>query len=115
VAKRRWADHEPLLAKALAELRQANSLYQAQVALNIMKVMVEHQAEAELNEPADHTTDCQPVVCQPNAQPRRRWYDTNQTLQSALQLLQDTPPDLQQQLIPRIAVMIEDTLFQHQM
>ena len=41
---------------------------------------------------------------------RRRWYDVNETLHSAMNLLQDCPPELQQQLIPSIARMIEQTL-----
>jgi hypothetical protein len=110
---RRWYDQDPVLAKALEELRCAPSVYHAQVALNIMKVIVEHQAELELKEPSDllETLATQQAV-QGNALPRRRWYDANQTLQSAMQLLHDTPQDLQTKLIPNIAEMIEAVLHQ---
>jgi hypothetical protein len=109
MAHRRWYDKEPVLAKALEELRGASSAYQAQVALNIMKVIVEHRTEAALNEPAE-LLEQTPETIQPNATQRRRWYDTDQTLQAAMQLLQDTPADLQTTLLPNIAHMIEDAL-----
>jgi hypothetical protein len=108
--RKRWYDQDPVLAKALEELRSAPSVYHAQVALNIMKVLVEHQAEKELNEPAELLDQHSTQHTHTNSQPRRRWYDANQTLQSAMQLLQDTPPDLQTKLIPNIAEMIEATL-----
>jgi hypothetical protein len=105
----RWYDKDPVLAKALEELRCAPSVYHAQVALNIMKVIVEHQAEQELDEPAE-LLEQNHQQSMANPQPRRRWYDANQTLQSAMQLLHDTPPDLQAKLIPNIAEMIEAVL-----
>jgi hypothetical protein len=106
--QRRWYDKEPVLAKALDELRHASTSYQAQVSLNIMKVIVEHRTEAALQEPAENLE--QTLTANPNATQRRRWYDTDQTLQAAMQLLQDTPEDLQTTLLPNIAQMIEDAL-----
>jgi hypothetical protein len=107
---KRWYDEEPVLGKALDELRQAGTSYQAQVSLNIMKVIVEHRLEADLQEPAEWSADTLPTTVQNNPMPRRRWYDADQTLQAALNLLQETPPDIQQQIIPSIAQLIEDAL-----
>ena len=106
---RRWYDREPVLAKALDELKHASSAYQAQVALNIMKVIVEHRTEAALQEPAENL-ELMTMNATPDAGQRRRWYDTDQTLQAAMQLLQDTPADIQVTLLPSIAQMIEDAL-----
>jgi len=112
----RWYDHDPALSKALQQLRQASDKYQAQVALNIIKIVVEHQAEATTNGSnipvdandvssflsADNDTETQLL--------RRRWYDVNETLRSAMQLLHDCPDDLQRTLIPTIVSMIEQSL-----
>lgn len=43
----RWADRDPALVEALEALRRADSRYQAQVALNIIKVIVEHKIESK--------------------------------------------------------------------
>jgi hypothetical protein len=105
----RWYDKDPALARALEQLRHAPDNYQAQVALNIIKIIVEHQME----EGASEHDPSQPSTTARNwddEQTHRRWYDVHETLSSAIQLLADSPPDLQQRLIPSIAQMIEATL-----
>ncbi len=101
----RWYDRDPALSRALDHLRQASDAYQAQVALNIIKIIVEHQAAEDADEPDDAPRD--------HPHQRRRWYDVNATLHSAMQLLRDCPDDLQQTVIPSITRMIEQTLEEH--
>ncbi len=110
----RWYDKDPALSKALEQLRQASDKYQAQVALNIIKIVIEHRTEAEAQNPIETLNQ---AVCHHESIEseilRRRWYDLNETLHSAMQLLQDTPDDLQKSLIPTIAQMIESSLQEH--
>jgi hypothetical protein len=118
----RWYDQDPALKRALDQLRQAPDAYHAQVALNIIKIVVEHSIEDASAATLDKAVDAtQRLVLDPDEPSvsyetlahnaaRRRWYDVNETLRSAMKLLSDCPTDLQEQLIPSITRMIEQTL-----
>jgi len=107
----RWYDKDPALGKAVESLQEATDAYHAQIALNIIGIVVEHYADAEgrdtystqkeLLSLAERKLECLP---------KDRWYDMNSSLRSAMQLLQDTPKEYQQRIIPHIAQMIELTL-----
>jgi hypothetical protein len=106
----RWYDRDPVLKQALETLRHAPDSYQAQVALNIIVIIVEHQIESETLRNVD---DLVQTLLDSKKQTRdqyRRWYDLNETLRSALQLLKDCPEEVQQQVIPSISKMVEDSL-----
>ena len=107
----RWYDEDPVLSKAIEQLRQASSSYQAQIALNIIKIVVEHQLEEETHLSIDTLNEslAKGSIAK-DAHIRRRWYDVHETLSSAMELLKDCPDDLQAQIIPTIASMIEKTL-----
>ena len=108
---RRWHDQDPALRKALEQLREAQDRYQAQIALNIIKIIVEHAFEEQTNtEIEDIEEVLRTLDVGDESIRRRRWYDLHETLLSAIQLLHDCPDDLQRQVIPGIADMIENTL-----
>ncbi len=109
---KRWYDEDPALQRALKQLRDASDQHQAQIALNIIKIIVEHQMEEKTSLKLE---DLNPVNAPPTAsweaqRQQRRWYDVHETLSSAIQLLADCPADLQERLIPSIIQMIENTL-----
>lgn len=139
----RWYDQDPALKGVLKQLRHAPDRYQAQIALNIIKIIVEHQIEADAQGPlafdkpkpsdsnwkhffrdvfASQSKEEAVKSLQSWMQEsgderygshpdrRRRWYDVHETLSSAMQLLNDSPDELQKQLIPSIATMVEETL-----
>lgn len=109
----RWYDEDPVLSRAIEQLRHAPDKHQAQIALNIIKIIIEHQMEDQSDVTLDDLDDmlkhggCERAE---DGRNRRRWYDVNETLASAMTLLQDCPEDLQQRVIPSIAYMIEQTL-----
>lgn len=112
----RWYDRDPALRRAMAQLREAGDRYQAQVALNLIKIIVEHQSASEGAGDGD-TPDTEALrqalagTDTPQARARRRrWYDVNETLRSAMVLLKECPTDVQQSRMPAIVAMIEDTL-----
>lgn len=111
----RWYDRDPALSQALALLKQADTRYHAQVAINIIKVIIEHQqldalhrshqAETTSVEAAlEHAKTLNQQVAS------RRWFDADESLRSAMLLLQAMPDDAQQSVIPAIARHIETTL-----
>jgi len=108
---KRWYDQDPVLARALEQLRLAPDKYQAQVALNIMKILIEHEIEEVTQRPVEELDSALNVRQGDAGKPAyRRWYDLHETLRSAMQMLQDCPDDLQKHIIPSIANMIEQTL-----
>jgi hypothetical protein len=106
-----WYNQDPVLQRALIQLRQATDKQQAQAALNIIKIVVEHQIEDETDVPAEKMDN---VLTRHRSwddqRKHRHWYDLHEALRSAIQLLSDCPEDLQTRLIPSIAQMIEATL-----
>lgn len=110
----RWYDQDPILARAIEQLRNAENKHQAQIALNIIKIIVEHQIELETDLPVEDLDSALNYRSATESGRRhRRWYDLHETLSSAMQLLHDCPDDLQQRVIPVIADMIEKTLTQN--
>lgn len=107
---KRWYDQDPVLARAISQLRLAPDKYQAQVALNIIKIIVEHHIELETDLPVEDLDSALNYRSPIDGSLHRRWYDVHETLGSAIQLLGDCPDDLQQRVIPSIAAMIEQTL-----
>ena len=108
--KERWIDRDPALAEAIETLRKAETKYQALVALNIIKIIIEHKIEAKT---FCNIEDLVSELERSRDQARqyfRRWYDVNETLSAALMLLQDCPDDIQAKIIPSICRMVEDAL-----
>ncbi len=107
----RWYDSDPVLQRALGQLHQATDKQQAQVALNIIKIVVEHQMEDQSNVAIEELDSTLPYRRSwDDHRQHRRWYDMHETLSSAIQLLGDCPEDLQVKIIPSIAQMIEKTI-----
>lgn len=111
--KERWLDQDPVLFDALQSLKNASSKYQAQVALNIIKIIVEHQIEDQSQQDVEALVDKMNTKVTQAKGYNRRWYDANETLSAGLALLQDCPEDIQQQVIPAVAKMIQETLEHH--
>lgn len=106
----RWYDKDPALRQAMDTLRQAPDAYQAQIALNIILIIVEHQIEAETLSNVDDLVHTLADSQRQDKDHCRRWYDLNETLRSAMQLLKDCPEELQHRVVPSIAKMIENSL-----
>lgn len=110
-ASNRWYDRDPVLGRALLQLRQATNKQEAQVALNIIKIVVEHQIEAKTPILLHDLDSGLPYrSAWDGHQQHRCWYDVHETLSSAIQLLVDCPDDIQASLVPSIAQMVETAL-----
>lgn len=103
-----WTEVDPALRKALEQLKCAQSYYEGQVALNIIKVIVEHEIEERI-ELTSHSEQRQKHSW-PQNQENRHWYDLQETLNSASSLLSETPSDLHRQVLPSVAHMIEHSI-----
>ncbi len=109
----RWYDRDPALHQALDTLKQAPDKYQAQIALNIIIIIIEHHIESATLTNVDELVGFL-QQSRLGQKPRyRRWYDVNETLRSALKLLDECPEDVQHHVIPAISQMVESTLLSH--
>jgi hypothetical protein len=118
----RWYDADPALSRALACLKEADNRYRAQVALNIICVILEHQQLASLRR--SHEAEGPPTLPHlPTVEAAlahaeslqhgvasRRWFDADQSLRSAMLLLEAMDDAEQRTVIPAIAQHIEATL-----
>ncbi len=107
---KRWYDQDPALKQALECLSKASDKYQAQIALNIILVIVEHQIETRSLTRVDDLIQSIQTSNTISQQYFRRWYDVNESLRAAMQMLQDCPADVQKKVIPDICRLVEDTL-----
>jgi hypothetical protein len=110
----RWLKEDLALEKALQQLKGAKSHYEAQIALNIIKIIIEHAIEEHAALMPDFAAyESLPAKQSPwyhKDKNYRYWYDLLETLSSASRLLEDIPGDLHAQVIPSIAQMIEGSL-----
>jgi hypothetical protein len=106
---------DPAMASALTELYFAQDVTQARVALNILKVIWEHEFEHVTH----CTTDALETACgQPGQSAasmfsgvqHRRWLDANQIFQSVSVCLQEVPDDMMQGVLPHLSFLIEESL-----
>jgi hypothetical protein len=104
----RWYDKDPALKEAMCLLENATQKQQAQVALNIIKIILEHQAESNT---FCHVEDLMQHL-QQGRKPAsyRRWYDANETLCSAIDMLHDCPDEFHPVVIPAIYNLVAETI-----
>ncbi|MEM0951322.1 MAG: hypothetical protein AAGI66_04155 [Cyanobacteria bacterium P01_H01_bin.74] len=105
---------DPALKKAVKQLKNAHNYYQAQVALNIIKIIVEHEIESTTRRKTELVQKTKAIQSNENWHKDhcddRLWFDLSETLNAASKLLTETPTDLQSQVIPSVAYMIEKSL-----
>lgn len=105
---------DPALDSALNSLKSASNKFQAQVALNIIVVIVEHYFESLLsgisNSPIAVNQPVSMTGSSLQQSAKRHWYDVQQALKSASQLLQDCPAEVDHHVIPMVSQLIERTI-----
>jgi hypothetical protein len=113
---RRWYEQDPCLSRALGLLQEAQDVYQTQVALNIIKIVTEHQLEALQENPvpdalfmANDNPEL-PLNVSGRRDEQRRWYDLNEALRASLAMVRNCPDVLQQHIMAQVTEMIETML-----
>lgn len=86
---RRWYDKDPVLSSAMKTLEESDDETQIKVALNLIKIITEHNiSNAEYESVEDIVSATEDVL--ENTQ-KGRWYDLDGTLRTAISLLQNCP------------------------
>ncbi len=103
-AVRRWYDRDPLLSKMMRILKDSDDDFQIKMAINLIKVIIEHHIDTDqfqsINDIMMAVKDGH--IDKGNA----RWYDADNTLSTAIQMLENCPIDMQESITKVIASKI---------
>ena len=105
---RRWYDKDPVLSEVVRTLEETDDQTQIRVALNLIKIIIEHNIEDEKFEAVDDIINAVGSGLDDNR--RGRWYDIDTTLRTAMNMLQNCPEDTQQVIAKEMAKMVVDEI-----
>ena len=106
--QRRWYDKDPVLSEAVKTLEESDDQTQIRVALNLIKIIIEHNIEDEKFEAVDDIINAVGSGLDDNR--RGRWYDIDTTLRTAMNMLQNCPEDTQKVIAKEMAKMVVDKI-----
>ena len=86
---RRWYDRDPVLSSAMKTLEETDDETQIKIALNLIKIITEHNISSSEYESVEDIVSATEDVLE-NTQ-KGRWYDLDSTLRTAITLLQNCP------------------------
>ena len=105
---RRWYDKDPVLSEAVRTLEETDDQTQIKVALNLIKIIIEHNIEDEKFEAVDDIINAVGSGLDDNK--RGRWYDIDTALRTAMNMLQNCPEDTQKVIAKEMAKMVVDKI-----
>jgi len=106
--RRRWYDKDPILSKAMRILETSDDKFQIQVALNLIKIIIEHNIESSAIKTVDDIlTAVEEGRCEKGCE---RWYDIDLTIKTAVQMLENCPEEMQSKIARNIAELISEKL-----
>ena len=101
---RRWYDRDPLLSKMMRVLKDSDDDFQIKMAINMIKVIIEHHIDTDqfqtMNDIMMAVQDGH--IDKGNA----RWYDADNTLSTAIKMLENCEFETQKIITKEIAANI---------
>ena len=105
---RRWYDRDPVLSKAMKILETTDDQFQLKIAINLIKIIIEHNIESDTFRSVDDLLSAvQEARCEKG---NERWYDLDKTLRTAFQMLENCPDEVQSILAKDVAKMIKNKI-----
>lgn len=105
---RRWYDKDPVLSQAMNTLEHSDDETQIRIALNLIKIIIEHNIE---NDKYESVEDVISAVQSGQSDLRNgRWYDIDGTLKTAMTMLQNCPEATQSIIAREMAKMVIDKI-----
>ena len=105
---RRWYDKDPVLSQAIETLEHSDDETQIKIALNLIKIIIEHNIEDEKFEAVEDIINAVGSGLDDNR--KGRWYDIDSTLRTAMNMLQNCPPATQHLIAKEMAKMVVDKI-----
>lgn len=106
--QRRWYDKDPVLSQAVSTLEHSDDQTQIRIALNLIKIIIEHNIEDEQFEAVEDIINAVGSGLDDNR--KGRWYDIDTTLRTAMNMLQNCPEATQHVIAKEMAKMVVDKI-----
>lgn len=101
---RRWYDKDPVLSSAMQTLEHSDDETQIKIALNLIKIIIEHNIENSEFEAVEDIISAVEAGVEENR--NNRWYDIDATLKTAINMLQNCPEVTQSIIAKEMAKMV---------
>lgn len=105
---RRWYDQDPVLSSAMETLEESGDDTQIKIALNLIKIITEHNIEDSKYEEVSDIINATEVDLA--TQKRNRWYDLDETVRTAISMLQNCPEDTRHAIAVEMAKMVVEEI-----
>ncbi len=105
---RRWYDRDPVLSKSMTILEESDDETQIKIALNLIKVIIEHSITSNNFLAVDDilTAVEDGRVVRGNG----RWYDIDTTLRTAINMLENCPEATQKSIAKEMARIVVEKI-----
>ncbi len=101
---RRWYDRDPVLSKSMRILETSDDKFQIQMAINLVKIIIEHNIETNSFQSIE---DIMSAVDDGRIEKgNARWYDIDNTLRTAIQMLENCPGEMQNKIAQQMAELV---------
>lgn len=107
-SSRRWYDKDPVLSSAMKTLEHSDDETQIKIALNLIKIIIEHNIENSEFEAVEDIISA--VEAGVEEERNNRWYDIDATLKTAINMLQNCPEATQHVIAKEMAKMVVDKI-----
>ena len=98
---RRWYDQDPILSSAMKTLEESDDETQIKIALNLIKIITEHNISSSEYESVEDIVSATEDVLEKTK--KGRWYDLDSTLRTAITLLQNCPDSTRAEIAKEMA------------
>jgi len=106
--QRRWYDKDPVLSQAVHTLEMSDDETQIRIALNLIKIIIEHNIEDEKFEAVEDIINAVGSGLDENR--KGRWYDIDSTLRTAMNMLQNCPVTTQHAIAKEMAKLVVEEI-----
>ena len=105
---RRWYDKDPVLSKSMRTLRESDDETQIKVALNLIKIIIEHNiSENTYSAVEDIMSAVEDGTIEKG---KSRWYDIDSTVRTAINMLENSPEVVQKSVAKEMAQMVIESI-----
>lgn len=105
---RRWYDKDPVLSRSMKTLAESDDETQIKVALNLIKIIVEHNMAYSEFSGVDEIIEAVDEGFEDRS--GSRWYDIDKTLRTAINMLENCPPQTQKIIAKEMAKIVIDKI-----
>ena len=106
----RWYDKDPVLSMSMRTLSTSDDSKQIAVALNLIKIIIEHNIKAHEYENVEDIMEAveDGIIQRGNC----RWYDLDSTVRTAIQMLEKCSPETKQKVALDMAQLVIEKIIQ---